>query len=493
MLVSVDSVQHLFKLMNFYMSINQHVTVILLCVLFFSPPTATSLNTGTLSSSSKDELDDTGVLGLSPYVPYQMQGHASSENFFLTYDAASNRLGHSHGQTIRMGLVTKPVMIQQGDDITTFRYGLSARRFFRKHADGSKTYYLHDGRFEYRLPAPGNAASPRSVVRLANGYSPIAQVELVPDKKPQYTYFVQDVLNSPVCGLDSTGGVLFRVRFDSWGGRTDANGLPATLEREVEDKPSFTGHEAIVTGNLIHMNARLYDPVMSAFLGPDSVMQGRSIASVNRLIYGHHNPTTFVDPSGHFFEPPLRPGVSEGRPRLVRSTHENLSMNWVVGESNHNQVSQHIHNPNVRVSGIHNNQHVGFAAGFKQDGDTLEIHLAHKGLRLESSNVAASSTRNQVLGSRAANSTRLQALINDKIMTQILEEDIIPYGEASFNGLHRNLRFAINPTERLDSARNYNRVVQKALHRVARHRNLEYSRAGSIVTLSPRVTSGAMP
>ncbi|MBK6697040.1 MAG: RHS repeat-associated core domain-containing protein [Myxococcales bacterium] len=51
---------------------------------------------------------------------------------------------------------------------------------------------------------------------------------------------------------------------------------------------------------LVHMNARLYDPLFGVFLSPDSVTQfAGSTQGWNRYSYVGQNPLSFVDPSGH--------------------------------------------------------------------------------------------------------------------------------------------------------------------------------------------------
>jgi len=76
-----------------------------------------------------------------------------------------------------MGLVTKPIRIQQGSNVPeTLFYGPGSNRYLRVHADERKTFYLNA--MEYRLWTPDNPKAGQSVVQIrAKGYSPDVQVE----------------------------------------------------------------------------------------------------------------------------------------------------------------------------------------------------------------------------------------------------------------------------------------------------------------------------
>ncbi|MEA1786483.1 RHS repeat-associated core domain-containing protein [Arenibacter sp. GZD96] len=61
----------------------------------------------------------------------------------------------------------------------------------------------------------------------------------------------------------------------------------------------YTGHEHLLSVGLVHMNGRLYDPVLHRFLMPDDYVQDPySTLSYNRYSYVLNNPLMYVDPSG---------------------------------------------------------------------------------------------------------------------------------------------------------------------------------------------------
>ena len=84
--------------------------------------------------------------------------------------------------------------------------------------------------------------------------------------------------------------------FGPWGNaRNAANPLNA-------DQRGFTGHEHFAELGLIHMNGRLYDPVLGRFLQADPIIQApHNAQSHNRYSYVLNNPLSFTDPSGFSF------------------------------------------------------------------------------------------------------------------------------------------------------------------------------------------------
>jgi len=52
---------------------------------------------------------------------------------------------------------------------------------------------------------------------------------------------------------------------------------------------------------LVHMNGRIYDPLLSRFLSADLIVDGpETVQGFNRFSYVHNNPLTNVDPSGYW-------------------------------------------------------------------------------------------------------------------------------------------------------------------------------------------------
>ncbi|MER2491168.1 RHS repeat-associated core domain-containing protein, partial [Catenovulum sediminis] len=61
----------------------------------------------------------------------------------------------------------------------------------------------------------------------------------------------------------------------------------------------FTGHDMLSSG-FIHMQGRVYDPVIGRFLSPDPIVQAPYFSqSWNSYSYAWNNPLRYTDPSGY--------------------------------------------------------------------------------------------------------------------------------------------------------------------------------------------------
>ncbi len=62
----------------------------------------------------------------------------------------------------------------------------------------------------------------------------------------------------------------------------------------------YTGHEHLEGADIIHMNARLYDPYVGRFLSGDKeIAEPDNADNYNRYAYALNNPTKYTDPSGN--------------------------------------------------------------------------------------------------------------------------------------------------------------------------------------------------
>lgn len=118
-------------------------------------------------------------------------------------------------------------------------------------------------------------------------------------------YLTRDHLGSTDKVLDAAGVVVAVTEsFDAFGRRrgNDWTGVPgatalAAIGRTTHD--GFTGHEHLDNLELIHMNGRVYDPVIARFLSADPYVQAPfNSQSLNRYAYVWNNPLSLVDPSG---------------------------------------------------------------------------------------------------------------------------------------------------------------------------------------------------
>ena len=116
-------------------------------------------------------------------------------------------------------------------------------------------------------------------------------------------YLHKDHLESIVAMTDELGAVVERLSFDPHGQRRAVDWQAVAGPIVPQETPrGFTGHEHLDGVELIHMNGRVYDPVIGRFLSADPIVQfPETTQGFNRYTYTDNNPLSFTDPSGFFF------------------------------------------------------------------------------------------------------------------------------------------------------------------------------------------------
>jgi RHS repeat-associated protein len=93
------------------------------------------------------------------------------------------------------------------------------------------------------------------------------------------------------------------VSYDAWGKRRLPNGVDDTAGVLTnQTSRGFTGHEELDQVGLVHMNGRVYDPLLARFGTPDPTTESPfSTQGWNRYSYVGNSPLNFTDPSGYCF------------------------------------------------------------------------------------------------------------------------------------------------------------------------------------------------
>ena len=116
-------------------------------------------------------------------------------------------------------------------------------------------------------------------------------------------YFHRDQLGSTAIITNEAGVVVERLAYEAFGRRRTAeghNGGELNLMSAQTDR-GYTNHEHLDEIGLIHMNGRLYDPVIGRFLTADPHIQAPdNLQSYNRYSYVWNNPLNATDPTGYF-------------------------------------------------------------------------------------------------------------------------------------------------------------------------------------------------
>ena len=123
----------------------------------------------------------------------------------------------------------------------------------------------------------------------------------------------KDYLASILAITDEVGTKLEQRHFDAWGNLTHlkiGNNAIITDKEQISNYLSdgtlvvdrgYTSHEHFAEVGLIHMNGRLYDPLLRRFLNADENIQDQyNTQNYNKYGYVMNNPLMYNDPSGEF-------------------------------------------------------------------------------------------------------------------------------------------------------------------------------------------------
>jgi RHS repeat-associated protein len=169
---------------------------------------------------------------------------------------------------------------------------------FQQTAPGGTTLYL--GMAE-KFTGSGGAVRWTNYLTAAGGL--VGMHVENSDETVATRYFHKDHLGSIAVITDESGAVLERLSYDAWGKRRYPNGSddPAGSIASQTSR-GFTGHEELDSVGLVHMNGRVYDPLLARFGTPDPMTESPfSTQGWNRYSYVGNSPLNFTDPSGYCF------------------------------------------------------------------------------------------------------------------------------------------------------------------------------------------------
>ena len=220
------------------------------------------------------------------------------------YDLNGNLVTKMHSigsggmdQEVTYTAFNKPQQIFQydGNRTTTLEYG-TARELIRqtdvKTGVTSTTLYL-----------PGYERVQSGATVTEKFYIGDSAVLTKSGSTSQLRYLLQDNQGSVTTILDANGNTVENLAFDVWGKRRNPNGSPAAAPSFLASDTTnrgYTGHKMLDNVGLIHMNGRVYDPVIARFVSADPIIQSPfDLQSHNRYAYVRNNPASLTDPSGY--------------------------------------------------------------------------------------------------------------------------------------------------------------------------------------------------
>lgn len=258
--------------------------------------------------SSNGSITTNSKLGTYTYNGYQQTGLSNITQ------TAMDHYNDRRLQKISYNAFKSPVEIaEQGKEKISFWYNAAQGRAHRFYGDENidplqrrlRKHYSEDGSVEitkdmiagttsFVLYIAGDAYSAPAIWK--EDYSAGTLVN------SQMYYLHRDYLGSILLITDNQGASKERRHFDAWGNIVKlTDGIGNTLTDFVILDRGYTGHEHLTKVGLVHMNGRLYDPLLHRFLSPDNFVQDPSnTQNYNRYGYVLNNPLSHVDPSGEF-------------------------------------------------------------------------------------------------------------------------------------------------------------------------------------------------
>ncbi|MCQ9641204.1 hypothetical protein MP478_17630, partial [Chryseobacterium sp. WG14] len=226
-------------------------------------------------------------------------------------------------QSISYNENNDPVFIDGMKGDIAFGYGLTSMRQrvtyggnFSTDGEGKFTkYYSEDGSFEV---LKDNITGKEKHILYIGGTpyeSNIIYLKNHDESTGSYKFLHKDYIGSILAISDETGNKLEQRHFDAWGNFTHLqikNSAVITNTLAIEETiqkygllldRGYTSHEHFLEVGIIHMNGRLYDPLLRRFLNADENIQDpTNTQNYNKYGYVMNNPLMFNDPNGEFFQ-----------------------------------------------------------------------------------------------------------------------------------------------------------------------------------------------
>jgi RHS repeat-associated protein len=123
---------------------------------------------------------------------------------------------------------------------------------------------------------------------------------------PQMRYYLRDYVGSIAAIANPAAAPMERLGYEAYGERRYVDGTAENRGSPiigVATDRGFTTHEHLDEMMLIHMNGRIYDPILARFTTADrSVANSADLQTLNRYTYARNNPLRFLDPTGYATE-----------------------------------------------------------------------------------------------------------------------------------------------------------------------------------------------
>jgi RHS repeat-associated protein len=216
----------------------------------------------------------------------------------LTYDLNGNQTSGLN-RNITYTSYNKPASITQGTRTISFAGDTEHQRFKQVTPEGTTLYIAAFGVLA-EVNNPGTS-SEKWIEYLSVGNAKVGmRVVQTASETLTTRYFHTDHLGSVSVLTDENGLVVERLSYDAWGKRRHPDGTDdATGSITSQSTRGFTGEEELSVAGLVHLNGRVYDPLLARFTSADpTVTDPMNMQGWNRYSYVGNDPLAFTDPNG---------------------------------------------------------------------------------------------------------------------------------------------------------------------------------------------------
>ncbi len=251
-----------------------------------------------------------------------MTGVSGTVNASYSYDAngnmwSANGNAYSGGsRTISYTSFNLPSQVSEGTD--SFQYTYDANhgrvRLVASGAAGTSTViYVNpaggSGLFYEKETLPDGTVEQRDYVNAAG----LVGVHVnKTGQLPEMRYYHRDQLGSILAITNDSAAPKETLSYEAFGKRRAVDGTPDLSNNIIgmTTYRGFTSQEHLDQIGLIHMNGRIYDPLLGRFTTADSIVQAPdNLQAYNRYSYTLNNPLAYIDPTGHSWWTDFRDSV----------------------------------------------------------------------------------------------------------------------------------------------------------------------------------------
>ncbi|USX11873.1 polymorphic toxin-type HINT domain-containing protein [Oxalobacteraceae bacterium OTU3CAMAD1] len=227
--------------------------------------------------------------GKSTRLPHAVLSIAGIPGTF-EYDDNGNLL-RGAGRVVTWSSFDMPLTIARGTDTAAFAYGPELQRTRQTRNDGMLIY------------AGAQEVETKAGETTVKTYWPFGlgvEIDRPGVAAPELNWMHKDRLGSVTALSDVDGNLREALAYDPWGKRRNRadSGTPDALDGKTDNR-GFTGHEMLDALDLVHMNGRVYDPLVGRFMSADPFIQDPyNGQNYSRYSYVMNNPTNMIDPTG---------------------------------------------------------------------------------------------------------------------------------------------------------------------------------------------------